>query len=92
MNTKKIVCQGWKRINKVTVPSMVTGFLAQMSIASADMPWEGPLSEIRHQSRGLWLPVFARLSLSSPVLRSPAAKVAELEEGCCRESAVWRLH
>jgi len=52
MNTKKIVCQGWKRINKVTVPSMVTGFLAQMSIASAEMPWEGPLSEIQASVTG----------------------------------------
>lgn len=52
MRVRDKIRKGWKRIDKVTVPSMITGFLAQMSVCSADMPWEAPLSEIQSSVTG----------------------------------------
>ena len=41
-----------KCCNKTLITSMVTGFLAQMSICSAEMPWEAPLQEIQSSVTG----------------------------------------
>lgn len=71
---------------------MVTGFLAQMSIASAEMPWEGPLSEIQASVTG---PVATGVCTIIVVITGIAISCGEgggVEEGCCRESAVWHLH
>lgn len=40
------------RCNHVAIASMVSGFLAQASICSASMPWEGPLQEIQSSVTG----------------------------------------
>ena len=42
----------WQRLNKVTIPGMVTGYMIAGSRCYADMPWEGPLDTIKTSVTG----------------------------------------